>query len=377
MNKEIYNRHKITNVDLCLFFNMKNFSKDLLDWYNVNKRPFPWREHIDVYHTWICEIMSQQTILSVVLPRYKEFIKELPDLKSLAFCEDDRLRKLWAGLGYYARARNLRKGAQFILDEFKGSFPTNFSSWIKVPGCGPYTASVISSICFNEPVACVDGNVVRVISRILNLQNNVWDKQGQDHIQRYVNQLISRENPGDFNQAMMDLGATICKKQNPNCEICPVQKYCQAFSKETVSLCPPVKPRKNTQEENIIAVIFKKMSSNEILLIKREQGFLTKTFGFPLISSSESLSLENLYADIKKIGFSISCLPGQFKHSITHHKIVGTAILVNDFKHNSKSEKIFEKYLKFSELQWIPISHLKHNLSSSLDLKVLKILSSI
>ncbi|WGL59547.1 A/G-specific adenine glycosylase [Pigmentibacter sp. JX0631] len=377
MNKEIYNKHKITTVDLCLFFNMKNFSKDLLDWYNVNKRPFPWRENINVYHTWICEIMSQQTILSVVLPRYKEFIKELPNLKSLAFCEDERLRKLWAGLGYYARARNLRKGAQFIIDEFQGTFPTNYSSWIKVPGCGPYTASVIASICFNEPVACVDGNVVRVVSRLLNLQANVWDKQGQDYIHRYVNQLIPIESPGDFNQAMMDLGATVCKKQNPTCEICPVKHYCQAFNKETVSLCPPVKPRKNSQEENIVAVIFKKISSDEVLLIMREQGFLAKTIGFPLISSNENLKIQISLDAIKKMGFSFTKLTGEFKHSITHHKIVGTAILVNDFNFNSKTEKIFQKQFKFSELQWIPFSQLKHNLSSSLDLKVLKILSSI
>lgn len=356
---------------------MKNFSKDLLNWYNVNKRTFPWREQINIYHTWICEVMSQQTILSVVLPRFEEFINELPDLNSLANCSDDKLRKLWVGLGYYARARNLRKGAQYILEEFHGNFPKNKTEWLRVPGCGPYTASVIASICFNEPVACVDGNVVRVVSRLLNFQAGVWEKEGQNKISSYVNDWISKENPGDFNQAMMDLGATICKKQNPSCHLCPVKSYCQAYSLNTVNLCPPIKPRKISQAEMLCTLIFMNASTQSVALFHRNNGFLNNTTGFPIIRASVEEFFPNFTLELKKIGLTAKILNGEFKHSITHHKIFGKAILIKNLNNDAKLKKIAQEFYLSEEYQWISFAHLKHNLSSSLDLKVLKILSSL
>ena len=356
---------------------MKQFSKDILAWYNINKRHFPWRDKINIYHTWVCEVMSQQTIISVVLPRFNEFINELPDLKSLAECSDEKLRKLWLGLGYYARARNLRNGAKYILEECNSIFPQNKNEWLKVPGCGPYTASIIASICFKEPVACVDGNVIRVVSRLLNMQSGVWDKQGQDKISCYVNSIISKENPGDFNQAMMDLGSTVCKKQNPICSICPVQKYCLSFQNNTISLCPPLKPRKESQSEEIFALLISKNKNNDFSLIERNKGFLNKTTGFPIIRSQDGNSLESLLIEIKKFGLKAKILNGNFKHSITHHKITGHAILIDSSQDDEKINKLFQKFSFPEKKQWISISHLKQNLSSSLDLKVLKILSSL
>lgn len=356
---------------------MKNFSKDLLVWYNVNKRHFPWRDNINVYHTWICEIMSQQTVISVVLPRFKEFINEIPNLNSLASCSDDKLRKLWAGLGYYARARNLRKGAQYILNEFDGVFPNNNNDWLKVPGCGPYTAAVIASICFNEPIACVDGNVIRVVSRLLNLQSGVWEKDGLNKINSYVNEWIAKDHPGDFNQAMMDLGATVCKKQNPSCYICPVKIYCQAYASDSISLCPPVKPRKDTKLENVFALVFEQASSQNILLVKRNHGFLNKTIGFPLIKENQAEFISTFLQELKKIGLNSSILKGEFKHSITHHKILAKVIIIKNVKCEVNIHMLAKKYFFGDEWHWLPISQLKHNLSSSLDLKVLKLLSSL
>jgi A/G-specific adenine glycosylase len=356
---------------------MSQFSQDLLAWYIINKRHFPWREKINIYHTWVCEVMSQQTIISVVLPRFNEFIHELPDITALAECTDERLRKLWLGLGYYARARNLRKGAKYILEERSSVFPKNKKEWLKVPGCGPYTASIISSICFHEPVACVDGNVIRVVSRLLNLQSGVWERSGQEKISCYVNKCISRQKPGDFNQAMMDLGSLLCKKQKPNCSLCPVQMYCSSYKNNTVELCPPVKPRKIFQKEEVFALILTKNHFSEYSLIERNKGFLNKTIGFPLIRSQNGLTIDSLISQIKKYGLKPKYLNGNFLHTITHHKITGHVILIETCHDDKNLKELFQTFSFPEKKQWISKSELKQNLSSSLDLKVLKILSSL
>ncbi|WP_338637518.1 hypothetical protein [Spirobacillus cienkowskii] len=355
---------------------MSQFTQNLLAWYTIHKRKFPWRENINVYHTWICEIMSQQTTISVVLPRFKKFISELPNLNLLAECSDEKLRELWAGLGYYARARNLRIGAKYIIEEHNSDFPKKRDDWLKVPGCGHYTASIISSICFNERVACVDGNVIRVVSRLLNLQSNVWNRQGQNQILSFVTHKISDNNPGDFNQAMMDLGAMVCKKSNPNCFECPVNKFCLAYKNNSVSLCPPVKPRKTTQLESVFVFVFKNTSRLEYSLVERKNGLLSNTKGFPLVCSRDGFSLQDLLLKFKKFGLAANYLENNFKHLITHHKITGHVILIEDA--NPKLLKDLFKELSFSQSEeWISLPNLKQNLSSSLDLKVLKILSSI
>lgn len=356
---------------------MSQFSQDLLAWYNKNKRHFPWRENVSVYHTWICEVMSQQTVISVVLPRFNNFILELPDIKSLAECSDEKLRNLWAGLGYYARARNLRNGARYILNECNSIFPKNMSEWLKVPGCGPYTAAIISSICNHEPVACVDGNVIRVVSRLLNLQAGVWERVGQNKISCFVNQKISMQQPGNFNQAMMDLGALVCKKQNPNCNLCPLQKHCLAFYNNTVEKCPPIKPRKSIQDENVFALVFSKNKNSEYLLIERNKGFLNKTIGFPLIRAQNDLTIKKLLTQVRNIGLKAKMIDRSFTHAITHHKIKCEAILIEIIHDDIKLNNFFHINSFSEKKQWISLSLLKQNLSSSLDLKVLKILSSV
>ncbi|MEY3903639.1 MAG: hypothetical protein RL189_2945, partial [Pseudomonadota bacterium] len=215
----------------------------LLAWYDQHKRDFPWRRKIDVYHTWICEVMSQQTTMAVVVPRFERFVATLPDVKSLADCSDDHLRELWSGLGYYARARNLRNGARYIETERGGHFPADYEQWLTVPGVGPYTASVISSICSLEARGCVDGNVIRVVARLTGCSSgDIWSEIGRKRIQDIVDRSIDHERPGDFNQAMMELGATLCQKQSPGCERCPVKTVCRASMLGIVAHCPPNKP---------------------------------------------------------------------------------------------------------------------------------------
>lgn len=363
----------------------------LLEWYFFNKREFPWRTqnysnlYDWVYQTWVCEVMSQQTLISVVLPKFNQFVKELPDLVALANCSEEMLRYLWSGLGYYARARNLQKGAQYILNECGGKFPQTKKEWLKVPGCGEYTSSIISSICFSETVAAVDGNFIRVFSRLLSLQNNVWEKKGQDKIHKFANEWIqsafqqknisSKATPGDFNQAIMDLGATICKKQNPVCEQCPLQKDCLAFQNKIVHLCPPIKPRRETQAEKVFALALFNQKTHSYMLVERKSGFLLKTTGFPLLAQKDGHSLEAILEIASHYSVKATSFDKTFSHQITHHKITGfVTLLESDWSH-SKSLEFLEKIKLNSKKQWSSVSELKKQLSSSLDQKVLKILS--
>lgn len=318
--------------------------------------------------------MSQQTLISVVLPKFNQFIQELPTLSHLAECPDEKLRYLWSGLGYYARARNLREGAKYILSQHHGVFPTTKKDWLQVPGCGPYTASIIASICFNESVAAVDGNVIRVASRLLGLSQGVWEKSGLDQIQHHMDLCISPEHPGDFNQAMMDLGATVCKKQNPTCDICPLQSICTAYEKNITELCPPVKPRRQSQEENIYAIALLHKAKRKYLLLERNSGFLSKTIGFPLLAEKDGFSLEKIKKIATKYNIHIKHFEQTFKHTITHHKITGHVLLMECPLDSEIPSELIPSPGSSKNL-WLPGSLLKENLSSSLDHKVEKLLS--
>lgn len=352
----------------------------LLFWYQIHKRSFPWRDqnysdlHTHIYHTWICEIMSQQTLISVVLPKFNHFVKTLPHLTDLAECSDEVLRYLWSGLGYYARARNLRAGARYILEHHQGIFPTTKNQWLEVPGCGPYTASIIASICFQESVAAIDGNVVRVASRLLGLHDGVWEKSGQEKIQAYMNQCICETNPGDFNQAMMDLGATVCKKQNPTCDLCPLTSVCTAYQSNIVGLCPPVKPRKKSIPETIYALVLINKETKECLLMERPSGFLSKTIGFPLLAEKNGFSLEKINFIAHKYSISIKVLKNTFSHTITHHKITGHTLLIEWPSDSKLPSKFLSEFYSSQKKIWLPPAALKENLSSSLDHKVERIL---
>lgn len=368
-----------------------SWNQNLLTWYRANKRNFPWRivngreegarsnvcssaherratNCTAIYNTWVCEVMSQQTLMSVVLPKYNQFIETLPNVRALAECSESVLRYLWSGLGYYARARNLQKGAQYILNECGGVFPTSQKEWLKVPGCGPYTSAIIASICFYEPVAAVDGNLIRVGSRLLGLSENVWSKEVQESISRYLNTHVAVAQPGDFNQALMDLGALVCKKQNPTCGVCPLKESCTAFQKNITHLCPPPKPRPQKKDESIFAVVFRAQASAHVLLLERNTGFLLRTTGFPLFSQREGYSLSKITALLKTHGFTPQHSKAKFTHTITNHKITGHVVRVElSGEQVPLVAKIFSPEQKWS---WCDAEQLEQSFSTSLDRKV-------
>jgi len=215
---------------------LRRFRGALLDWYQANKRALPWRLTQDPYRVWISEIMLQQTRVAAVIPYYERFLTQFPRPAALATASDDALLSAWAGLGYYSRARNLRAAAQQIV--IAGQFPSTYQEILALPGIGPYTAAAVSSICFGIPCAVLDGNVSRVLARLTADKGDVRSSSTRTRLQLTAQLLLNVRNPSDHNQAVMELGATICIPRDPKCKLCPVSSHCQAYSAGLVHELP-------------------------------------------------------------------------------------------------------------------------------------------
>ncbi len=219
------------------------FQKKLLAWYHRNKRTLPWRESQNPYHIWVSEIILQQTRVAQGLPYYQRFIEAFPNVQALAKAPQQNVLRLWQGLGYYSRARNMHACAQQVVKQYGGQFPSAYPELLHLKGIGPYTAAAIASIAFNQPHAVVDGNVFRVLARVYGIDTNIAGPEGKKLFTAKANELIDEKQPGDFNQAMMELGATCCTPQNPQCTVCPLEKFCHAHTTDSVDLFP-VKTKK-------------------------------------------------------------------------------------------------------------------------------------
>ena len=257
------------------------FSSRILHWYYNNQRNLPWRESKNPYKVWISEIILQQTRVAQGVNYYKSFVATFPDIKDLASAEEEQVLKLWQGLGYYSRARNIHFSAKHIQHNLGGVFPSNYKDLIKLKGVGPYTAAAISSICYNEKRAAVDGNVYRVLARVFGISSAINSSLGIKEFQNLANSLISDKYPGDYNQGLMELGATVCTPKKADCLGCPLQSICIAFSKNTVALLP-VKEKKlkiRNRYLNYYCIEYK----NNILMNKREaKGIWQNLYDFPL-----------------------------------------------------------------------------------------------
>ena len=207
----------------------------LLPWYDREKRSLPWRDIVTPYRTWVSEIMLQQTRVQAVLPYFERFMAAAPDVPALAELAEDRLLSLWQGLGYYSRARSLQRSARVMVDQYGGCLPDTYSDLIQLPGIGDYTAGAILSIAFNKAVPAVDGNVLRIAARLTSCGGNVLDPRTRQHVRDALAAVMPTDRPGDFNQAMMDLGAAVCLPKNPNCESCPAASLCAAKAAPGIS----------------------------------------------------------------------------------------------------------------------------------------------
>ncbi len=270
------------------------FSKTLILWYLQNKRDLPWRKTKDPYSVWLSEIILQQTRVAQGLPYYLRFMEAFPTVNDLANAEEETVLKLWQGLGYYSRARNLHASAKFVSNELDGKFPENYKDLLKLKGVGDYTASAIASICYDEAQAVLDGNVYRVLSRYFNIDTPINSPAGKTDFRKLAQTLIDLENPGTYNQAIMEFGARQCTPQSPDCQNCVLNNSCLALQKNKVSELPVKikgKPIRNRYFNYMVILD----DENKTKLTQRTgKGIWQKLYEFPLIESTSEVNLNEL-----------------------------------------------------------------------------------
>ena len=258
----------------------RDIQKKLLAWFRHNKRDLPWRNTTDPYPIWVSEIMLQQTRVDTVIPYYNRFLKRFPTIQRLAKAPLDEVLKVWEGLGYYARARNLQKAAQLITAHHKGKMPERFEDVSSLPGIGRYTAGAICSIAFGMKVPVLDGNVIRVLARLYAIEEDPKKPETNRKLWHLATDLLPNKNPGDLNQSLMELGATLCSPQNPSCIICPVNTFCMAYKEGLSNSIPFKKQKKKLPHYNISAGVIWK--GNKILIGQRPlNGLLGGLWEFP------------------------------------------------------------------------------------------------
>lgn len=264
-----------------------SFRQKLLAWYDENKRDLPWRRSKNPYHIWVSEIMLQQTRVDTVIPYYERFLDWFPTVESLANAPEERLLKAWEGLGYYSRVRNMQTAAQQIMSEFEGKFPSTYEGISSLKGIGPYTAGAISSIAFNLPQPAVDGNVMRVLARLFEVNHDIGNPSNRKIFQAMMEVLIDPDRPGDFNQALMDLGSDIEAPVNPRPEESPVKEFSAAYQHGTMDHYPIKAPKKKPIPIFLKALVVQN-SQGQFLLEKNESEKLLAGFWhFPLIEVDE------------------------------------------------------------------------------------------
>lgn len=262
-----------------------NFSKALLQWYLQNKRDLPWRNTTNPYHIWLSEIMLQQTRVAQGLPYFLRFIDAFPTIFDLAKAHEEQVLKLWQGLGYYSRARNLHKTAQQIAFEFDGVFPNNFLNLLKLKGIGEYTAAAIASFSFNESVPVVDGNVFRVLSRYFDIGTDISSSAAKKEFTALANELLPKGSANLFNQAIMEFGALQCVPKNPDCENCVLNQSCLALQRKKVAQLPVKLKKTKVTKRYFNYLIFIDDNQNTLIQKRTDKGIWHNLYEFPLIET--------------------------------------------------------------------------------------------
>ncbi len=269
-----------------------NFSNKLVSWYKVNKRDLPWRNTTNAYYIWLSEIILQQTRVEQGLPYYLAFLKAYPKIQHLANASEDDVLKRWQGLGYYSRARNLHFTAKYITSNYGGEFPNDYQKILKLKGVGPYTAAAITSFAFGLPYAVVDGNVIRVLSRIFGINTPFDSAIGKKQFQELAQELLIKESSWLYNQAIMEFGAIQCKPKLPDCSICPMQGSCEAYNNNTITELPVRSKKIKVRNRFLYFLMIEKKKG--IYLGKRESGIWQGLYEFPFLEFSERLNEKEL-----------------------------------------------------------------------------------
>ncbi|WP_081707781.1 A/G-specific adenine glycosylase [Bacillus massiliigorillae] len=287
--------HEIEALDK---FKIEEFQQDLIQWFEQEQRSLPWRADRDPYKVWVSEIMLQQTRVDTVIPYFNRFMEWFPTLQDFADADEEKILKAWEGLGYYSRVRNLQSAVREVKENYGGVVPKNHSDIISLKGVGPYTAGAILSIAYGIPEPAVDGNVMRVLSRILLIKEDIAKPKTRKIFEDAVRALISHDNPSYFNQALMELGALICTPGTPACMLCPVREHCVAFA-EGVQAELPIKTKvTKTKKVKLISGLLKDEQGRILVQKRPEKGLLANLWEFPSFSFDQKQSLnKNLFED--------------------------------------------------------------------------------
>lgn len=253
---------------------------ELLKWFDENKREMPWRTKRTPYRVWVSEVMLQQTQVDTVIPYFEKFVEKYPDISSFAGADFDDVLKMWEGLGYYNRIRNFHKAANQVMNDFNGVIPPSKEMFLSLPGVGPYICAAVLSIAYGHPLPVLDGNVSRVMARFLGCDLEVQSNEFKKHINTILSEIIHADNPGRFNESLMELGASVCKKSNPNCLECPLKKECLAYKNSQTAILPVVKKKPKAPHYKVAVAII--MDDGEMFIQKREmKGHLGGLWEFP------------------------------------------------------------------------------------------------
>jgi A/G-specific adenine glycosylase len=269
-----------------------NFTNRLTQWYLENKRDLPWRDTTDPYPIWLSEIMLQQTRVAQGMPYFFSFTKAFPTVFDLANASEEQVLKLWQGLGYYSRARNLHKTAQFVAAELNGIFPDNYKNLLRLKGIGEYTAAAIASFSYNETVPVVDGNVFRVLARYFDIETDIAKAQAKKEFAALAFELMPKDNPALFNQAIMEFGALQCVPKNPNCQVCPLNSGCLALQKKKVNQLPVKSKKLKVRNRYFNYLIFCDDDEKTRIQKRSDKGIWHNLYEFPLIETQHEADLE-------------------------------------------------------------------------------------
>jgi A/G-specific adenine glycosylase len=296
------------------------FARLVMDWYSRHKRDLPWRHTQDPYKIWLSEIILQQTRVAQGLPYYEAFASRYNSVKKLATAPQDEVLRLWQGLGYYSRARNLHACAKKIVSEYKGKFPDSYEGLLKLPGVGNYTAAAIASFAYNEPVAVVDGNVFRVLARVFGIEHDIALPAGKKYFFEKANELISQDKPGVFNQAVMEFGALHCTPKNPACTSCPLARMCVANQQNLQAQLPVKLARTKVKTRYLYYLVIRK--GTQLYLRKRPAGDIWNgLYDFLILEEAKGITSTQLFKR-HNMNVNIDHISKEYKHILSHQKLV-------------------------------------------------------
>lgn len=342
-----------------------NISHTIINWYQKNKRDLPWRSNTAPYRVWLSEIILQQTRVAQGEKYFHKFISQFPDIESLAAASEDTVLKLWQGLGYYSRARNLHFTAKYIVQHYNGRFPSTYPEIRALKGVGHYTAAAIASFAFKLPYPAIDGNVMRILARLFCIETPIYSANGKKQIQQIANQLIENQPPDIFNQALMEFGSLQCVPKSPDCPNCPLRENCMALAKGKVAELP-VRNRTLKQTKRFFHYLVVRNGSFTFLNQRTQNDIWKNLYEFPLLETPNESPPETLMKSeawkkhFPKESFTLEKISETFVHQLSHRRIFARFYVLN-LKPESLSADFFEKnYLKIpkNELHSYAVSRL-------------------